>query len=105
MALFLSRLYSRIWIWVLSLFTSVYIRQKRTSNMAKRKAAEEGQTNKDDEELQLKEWKPERILLNSVLRLYFVLDEKQLACFDIYLSENTQHIINAKKCALDFDNL
>ena len=63
--------------------------------MAKRKAAEEAQTNKDDEELQLKEWKPERILLNSVLRLYFVLDEKQLACFDIYLSENTQHIINA----------
>merc|ERR1712131_8784 len=40
---------------LLCLFTSVYIRQKRTSNMAKRKAAEEAQTNKDDEELQLKE--------------------------------------------------
>ena len=38
-----------------SMFTSVYIRQKRTSNMEKRKAAEAAQTNKDDEEIQLKE--------------------------------------------------
>jgi len=51
----------KILFWVTSgaalicMFTSVYIRQKRTSNMEKRKAAEAAQTNKDDEEIQLKE--------------------------------------------------
>ena len=89
------------------MFTSVYIRQKRTSNMEKRKAAEAAQTNKDDEEIQLKEdWtKLKELWLNYVLRLYifsYWTKNNDLACFDIYLFDNTHYQCKRYKCALDF---